>query len=415
MHRAATPTLTPGLALAKTIYTEKGDILLARGVVLTPRYIKALEDRGYYSVYVMDGIADDIEPLGLISDQLRASAVNNVRSIFALISHATQGVRDQAATDGAHALVETPLRMGADVERELNGMVSLAEAILDEVLDQDSIAGMASLKAHDTYTFEHSVEVAVYGVMLGKRIGLARALLKDVALGCLLHDIGKQYVDQRILNKPGKLDPDEFEQIMQHPLLGYQLVRQMPIESPRPAHIVFQHHERQDGAGYPNRLFGTNRLARTDQERFDPRRISLMAEVAAIADVYSALASDRPYRSALPADQIFSIMRQESGEHLNRDLLRSFVTFVQHFPVGSHVRVLGGVYSNCVGVVFQVSPGAPARPFVRLMFDGTGRSLGAGRDIDMRQQPSTTELQILPDTSTLETASHPKAPMVRAS
>jgi putative nucleotidyltransferase with HDIG domain len=287
--------------------------------------------------------------------------------------------------------------LGQAVENELNGMVSLAESILDEVMDQDALAGMASLKAHDNYTFEHSVEVAVYGVMLGKRIGMQRTYLKDVALGCLLHDIGKQYIDERILNKPGKLDTAEFEQIMQHPQLGFQLVRQMPVASGRPAHIVLQHHERQDGTGYPNRLFGTNTIARTDRERFDRRRISLMAELAAIADVYSALASDRPYRAALPADRIFSIMQAEAGQHLNLDLMRSFVTFVQHFPVGSHVRVSGGINDGCLGVVTRVSANSPTRPFVRLLFDAAGHGLGEGQEIDLRQQPSAVELHILPD------------------
>ena len=398
MHRAPTATLSPGDTLAKTIYNDRGEILLARGVALTPRLIQALTDRGYESVYVMDGVADDVEPLGLISDQLRASAVANVRSVFALLRHATRTVRDEAAQDGAHVIRDTPLQMGSAIERELHGMVTLAEAILDEVMDQDTLAGMASLKAHDNYTFEHSVEVAVYGVMLGKRIGLQRSLLKDVALGCLLHDIGKQYVDQRILNKPGNLDPAEFKQIMEHPVLGFQLVRQMPIDSPRPAAIVLQHHERQDGNGYPNRLFGSNRIVRTDQERFDPRRISLLGELAAIADVYSALASDRPYRAALPADRIFDIMHEEAGQHLNRDLMRSFVTFVQHFPIGSHVRVSGGTYDGCLGVVVNVTATAPARPSVRLLFDAIGRGMGEGHEIDMRQQPAAVELHVLPDT-----------------
>src|SRR4051812_46192520 len=111
---------------------------------------------------------------------------------------------------------------------------------------------------------------------------MPRELLKDLTLGCLLHDIGKQYIDERILNKPGKLDAAEFERMMEHPRLGFQLVRQMPLPSPRPAHIVLQHHERQDGDGYPNKLFGTNRILRTDRERFDARRITLMAEIAAI-------------------------------------------------------------------------------------------------------------------------------------
>src|SRR5690349_17677812 len=98
MHRAAVQTLTPGLKLAKTVYTEKGDVLLARGAVLSARYIEALAQRGYTAVFVMDGIADDVEPLGLVTDQLRASAVASVRSVFALLSHATQTIRDEAAT-----------------------------------------------------------------------------------------------------------------------------------------------------------------------------------------------------------------------------------------------------------------------------------------------------------------------------
>jgi HD-GYP domain-containing protein (c-di-GMP phosphodiesterase class II) len=234
--------------------------------------------------------------------------------------------------------------------------------------------------------------------MVGKRLGMSRELLKDLALGCLLHDIGKQYIDERILNKPGKLDAAEFEQMMEHPMLGFQLVRQMPIQSPRPAHIVLQHHERQDGNGYPNKLFGTNKILRTDHERFDRRRITLMAEVAAIADVYSALASDRPYRAALPADRIFSIMREEAGQHLNGEIMRAFLTFVQHFPIGAQVRVVGGKYDGHLGIVASVSGSAPTRPSVRLLFDATGRRLGDGLEIDMRHQPSTVDLHPLPDT-----------------
>jgi HD-GYP domain-containing protein (c-di-GMP phosphodiesterase class II) len=398
MHRAAVATLTPGLVLAKTIYTDKGEVLLARGATLSPRYIQALTDRGYHGVFVLDGVADDVEPLGLITDQLRATAVASVRSVFALLSHATKAIRDEAATTGAHAIRDRSVKLGTNVEGELSRMVSLAEAILDEVMDQDALAGMASLKAHDNYTFEHSVEVAVYGVMLGKRIGLSRSMLRDLALGCLLHDVGKQYVDIRILNKPGKLTDAEFAQIMQHPVLGFQLVRQMPMPNPRPAAIVLQHHERQDAAGYPNRLFGTNRIHRSEAERFDPRRIALLAEVAAIADVYSALSSDRPYREALPADRIFEIMREEGGPHLNRDLMRAFVTYVQHFPIGAHVRVTGGTYDGALGVVTEVSANAPARPRVRLLYDRTGHGLGEGVEIDMRQLPAGVELHVVPDT-----------------
>jgi putative nucleotidyltransferase with HDIG domain len=416
MHRTTIAQLQPGMTLGKTLYTDKGDVLLARGAVLTPVFIRALETRGYQQVYVMDGIADDVEPLGLVSERLRLAAVRNVQSVYALAEHATRSVRDQAARDGAHVIRDTHLNTDSAMEREISGLVELAEALLEEVIEQDTLSGMAALKAHDNYTFEHSVEVAVYGVMLGQRLGLSRSLLKDVALGCLLHDIGKMYVDARVLNKPGKLDRAEFEQIMQHPLLGFQLVRRMPIPSPRPAHIVLQHHERQDGNGYPNKLFGTNRLARTDQERFDPRRINLLAEIAAIADVYSALASDRPYRAALPVDQIFKMMREEAGQHLNTDLLRTFVSFVQHFPIGCQVRVRGGVHDGALGVVVKVASTTPSRPTVRLLFDRTGRRLGEGDELDLRLEPSHVELEVIPDLGRpLDSIAGQSAPLARAS
>jgi HD-GYP domain-containing protein (c-di-GMP phosphodiesterase class II) len=375
MHKAATEALTPGAVLGKTIYTERGEILLARGVGLTDRYIKALTDRGLRAVYVTDGVADDVEPLGLISDLLRASVVASVRVAY--------------------------------LEKELKNLARAADAIIDEVLEveADALTGMTVLQAHDEAAFEHPVEVAVYGVLLGHRIGLAAALLKDLALGCLLVDIGKQLVDRRILDKPTPLEPGEMDELRQHPKLGYEVVRRMSLASPRPAAVVLQHHERQDGTGYPNGLFGTNRISRTEQERFDARRISLLAEIAAIADVYSALASNRPYRAALPADRIFSTLDEEAGGHLNRQLVTAFVSFAQHFPIGGHVRVDGGVHDGYLGVVVRGSPRAPARPVVRLMFDASGRSLGAGREIDLRQWASEeVRLELLPESGlSLET------------
>jgi HD-GYP domain-containing protein (c-di-GMP phosphodiesterase class II) len=371
MHKVHTKNLAPGAVLGKTIYSDKGDVLLARGVALTSRYIQAMLDRGYASAYVMDSIADDVEPRGLISDQLRASAVASVRSIYA--------VRE------------------APFEREFANLSATADAILSELLDKASLAGMALLKSDRPYEYEHPVDVATYSTLLGRRVGLAPALLKEAALGCLLLDIGTQQVDRSILDKPGKLNAAEFELVKQHSLLGFQLARQMPISSPRPANVVLQHHERQDGSGYPNRLFGSNRVGRTDQERFDPRRISLLAEIAAVADTYAALAADRPFRPALPANRIFSIMRSAAGKHLNAELVNAFVTFVQHFAIGSRVRVSSGVHRGCLGVVVRASTNAPTSPCIRLMFDATGRSLGAGREIDLSAQPAAVELQVLPE------------------
>ncbi len=385
MHRVPVELLTPGMQLGRSLYNHRGDVLLARATPLDQAFIDGVRQRGYRFVYVMDGIADDVEPLGLVSQRLRSKTLNNLDSMFKLMAEATQPLRDQAAVDGAHVLHELPTKLGGAVEKQIKRLESDVEQLLAEVFDAQIFQGVAALKSHDNYTFEHSIDVAVYGVMLGRKLALEYDYLKDLALGCLLHDIGKIHVDDRILNKPGKLSPAEFRQVMRHTVLGFQLVRQMPISSPRPAHVALQHHEHQDGQGYPNHLTGSNRLSRTPRERFDPARIILVAELAAVADVCSALSSDRPQRVALPPADVLKTLRSLSGSHLNREAVDAFGSMVEVFPVGVHVRFRGGKYGGCYGVVVSCSPGAPNRPLVRLLFDANGMPLPEDLEIDLRK------------------------------
>jgi putative nucleotidyltransferase with HDIG domain len=296
-------------------------------------------------------------------------------------------------------LAEIPLEISKAVEQHLVQLDRDVESLLDEAIETKTLASLASLKSHDNYTFEHSVDVAFYGVVLGKRLALDRPLLKELALGCLLHDIGKMYVDERILRKPGKLDTQEFEQIQQHTVLGFQMLRQLPLESSRPAHIALQHHEHQDGSGYPGKRWGTNKVFRTQSERFDVRRINLLAELAAVADVCSALSSDRPYRGALPTPEVAKILLDASGHHLNREAVNAFMGLVQLFPVGAAVRIAGGRYDGSLGIVVAQSPKKRNRPVVRLLFDGTAKSLGDGVELKVEQQPETVEVHCLPETA----------------
>jgi len=385
------------MQLGRHLYNHRGDVLLASGTRLTDGFIASIRQRGYHFVYIMDGIADDVEPRGLISQRLRSTTVRNLDSVFELVSEATRASRDTAAEEGAHVLTEIPAKLGSAVERQIARLEADVEHLLDEVFDAQIFEGVAALKSHDNYTFEHSVDVAFYGVMLGRKLALGNEYLKDLALGCLLHDIGKMYVDERVLNKPGTLSTSEFKQVMRHTVLGFQLVRQMPISSPRPAHIALQHHEQQSGNGYPNRLTGTNLLARTPRERFDTSRVMLLAELTAVADVCSALSSDRPHRAALPAAEVLSLLRGMAGQHLNSQAVDAFVSIVEAFPVGVHVRFGGGKYAGSYGVVVNCTPGRPNRPLVRLLFDAHGAPLPEGVEVDLRKLSDDAELTAVPE------------------
>ena len=141
------------------------------------------------------------------------------------------------------------------------------------------------------------------------------------------------------------------------------------------------------GDGYPNHLTGNNRLFRTPRERFDTTRIMLLAELAAVADVCSALSSDRPQRAALPAAEVLTVLRQMAGNHLNSEAVEAFVSMVEVFPVGVHVRFGGGHYAGCYGVVVACTAGAPNRPLVRLLFDAAGLPIPEGVEVDLHKLP----------------------------
>lgn len=403
MHKLRVEGLQAGLRLAKTIYGTRGEVVLARGACLTDQYIAGLRARGFQAVYVMDGIADDVEPLGPVSERLRCASVQTVGALYELMAAATQPVRDVVAAEGAHVLPAVPLEISGALQAGVKAVERTVESLLAEVLGKETVDGLTALKAHDNYTFEHSVDVAVYAVILGQRLRLSRDDLRDLALGSLLHDIGKMYIDERILRKPGKLDEFEFAAITQHTMLGFQMLRQLPLPNSRPAHVALQHHEKQDASGYPNNLWGTNRIHRTQRERFDLRRISLFAELTAVADVCSALSSDRPYRLAMPSAEVLKLMREMAGHHLNREAVEAFVAAVQPFPVGTLVRISGGMYHRCAGVVVMPAPRGQdrARPAVRLLGDRFGRPLH-DLEVALWEQPRHVELATLADGASLE-------------
>jgi HD-GYP domain-containing protein (c-di-GMP phosphodiesterase class II) len=381
--------LHPGDVLGKTIYAASGTPLLIAGTPLTARFIEALRSRGVMAVHLRDGLADDVLPDSIVSDRVRTTITGHIATMFSSV--AMLATERGMGTGGVHgacgALGELPLDMGPDGDRQISALYADVELLITEILEGDTVAGLESLKTHNDYTFQHSVDVAVIGVVLGKRMGMQRTRLRELALGCLLHDIGKIYIDQAILDKPGELTGEEFEAIKEHPRMGFELVRRMPVASLLPAHVAYQHHERQRGAGYPRGLVGDNRVAdRIDHERIGAGRMLLLAEIGAVADVYSALSSDRPYRAAMPPDQITAVLERMAGPHLNRELVDKLRQIVPSFPVGRWVEVTSGRHAGGRGVVSHVPAGGVDRPTVRLLLDAAGESLASPYEVDARHE-----------------------------
>lgn len=192
-------------------------------------------------------------------------------------------------------------------------VVSLQQARLQQeqrqVLEESILALVAALEARDPYTQGHSARVAAYAVWLGEAAGLGPQEVNRLRLGGYLHDIGKIGIPEGILLKPGRVTDEEYAAIKQHPVIGYQIVRHVAGLSPLLS-LVRHHHERLDGSGYPDGLSGDE--------------IPTLVRILAIADVFEALVSDRPYRRAMSVDEAIKVLAAGAGSLFDAALVEIF-------------------------------------------------------------------------------------------
>ncbi|HWH32141.1 MAG TPA: HD domain-containing phosphohydrolase [Egibacteraceae bacterium] len=403
MYVQATERLRPGDVLAKTVYDDNARPLLRAGVTLDAKLIESLAARGCASVYLRDGLADDVVPDTLVEEQIRAEIARNLSDTFDGITADAMSVTE-TAPDVAAALDRlgpNPIPLTDRTQQQLKAMHAQAASLVEQIVDAPTAGRLASLKAHSTYTFQHSVDVAVIGVLLGVQAGLSIVELRDLAVGCLLHDIGKRFIDEAILDYAGPLSREQRAIIEQHPFMGFELVRRLPLGSILPPHVAYQHHERQNGTGYPRGLRGSNRIMRQSAERLQPKRMLLIAEIAAVADVYSAIASDRPYRSAMPPEKVADILLTMAGPHLNEEIVALFMRSVPLYPVGLWVTITTGAHRGRMGVVVGQNSHELHRPRVRLLIDAGGEALAEPVEFDLAADPGVMVESLNPGRSPL--------------
>jgi putative nucleotidyltransferase with HDIG domain len=210
-----------------------------------------------------------------------------------------------------------------DIVRQVGQQVAIAltNAGLVHRLERLNLGTLNALArtidAKSPWTAGHSERVTAYGVALATRLGLETATIDDMRRGGLLHDIGKIAIPNHILDKPGQLTPDEMAIVKRHPEIGARIIEPL-AEYATALPIVLQHHERWDGSGYPFGLRG--------------EEISLGGRIFALADVFDALTSDRPYRRGWSLDAVGALFARETGRHFDPALAPVFVALIPHLP-----------------------------------------------------------------------------------
>ncbi len=192
----------------------------------------------------------------------------------------------------------------------------LVEASIYYFLHESSaLECMIKVLSFDYYTHTHSVNVSMFAMFLGREVGFADTELLRFGIGALLHDIGKCRVDPTIVNFPGRLSPEQFEQMKKHPIYGYEILTQeQNINDEIILDVVRHHHEKLNGKGYPDRL--------------KEDAISIYARVSAIADIFDALTTRRSYKNAFPTFDALKLMKEQMTEELDQEIFRKFVYFM---------------------------------------------------------------------------------------
>jgi HD-GYP domain-containing protein (c-di-GMP phosphodiesterase class II) len=169
---------------------------------------------------------------------------------------------------------------------------------------------IAAVDAKDPYTEGHSQRVSTYSVEIAREMKLDGESIYQVRLGSLFHDVGKMGIPDRILLKPGRLDDEEMHKMREHPLIGERIMEKVHLlKQELPA--MMSHHEHLDGSGYPNGLRG--------------EEITLISRIVAVADVFDAMTSNRPYRDGLPVDDVFEYLRKNIGTHFDEACVEALV------------------------------------------------------------------------------------------
>ncbi|MCX7088293.1 MAG: HD-GYP domain-containing protein [Methylococcales bacterium] len=252
-----------------------------------------------------------------------------------------------------HTLVKNVM---ADIRfgHQLNTKV-VKEAVsecVDKVLDHpDTMLLLTQLKNMDEYTSEHSINVCILSILLGKQLNYSSADLNTVGLCGLLHDMGKSKIPLEILNKPGRLLPDEMIIMQSHPELGREILMMTADISQEAIDAAYSHHERLNGSGYPRGLQSS--------------AISTFTKIVTIADTYDAITSDRVYQEGKLHLEAIKILAQARNTDFDNDLVIKFADCIGIYPVGNPIQMTNGE----VGMIIESNPDNKLKPKVLLLLD----------------------------------------------
>lgn len=343
MRRIYVDNLKGTEILAKSLQTSNGIVLLSQGIRVKRSYISKLKELGIDYIYVEDELSEGIEIKDYIDEKTREHSKKEVRRVL-----------EKFSTSG---------------KIELDSIAQVALNIIDDILlNKEVLVNISDIRREDEYTYSHSVNVCTLSVLTAVKRGYTVDRAKDLAIGALLHDLGKVLIPDNILNKKEKLTYQEKEIIKQHVINGYEAIKDETWLSGISKVIVLTHHERIDGSGYP---FG-----------WTGDKIHDSAKIVAVCDVFDKMTSKRPYRDAYKIYEVIEYLTAMRGILFDENIVNTFISYIAVYPSGS------GVITNTgdICIVTKQNRELTTRPVLKKLRNINGETYEIPIEIDLSRE-----------------------------
>lgn len=326
MRRLALQDIELGMVIGEDIYNDFDVMVVSSGSIINSNILGLLSRMSLDDVAIFEKSVEGEKKVFKVDNNLQATygaTVESFKSLFNSVKFGKQVVAEE--------------------------IQDILGPMLEQVNSNKILAkSLWQIEACDEYTYDHSVTVSMTAALLAKWMGLSQEEINDIATAGLLHDIGKCNIPDEILKKPDRLTEDEFKVMKTHSTLGYLLLKNGNGFNEAILNGVYQHHEKFDGNGYPNKL--------------KEEEIHLYGRIIAVADVYSAMTSNRVYRSKMSPFQVAKLILEYSFGYLDPMAVNIFLSNISNFYVGTIVKLNNGD----IGQVVMVNKSEPYRPLVKV-------------------------------------------------
>ncbi len=358
--------LESGMVLGRHIYGPHGDLLLAQGKSLDEYFIHRLAGLGFPGAYIEEPGFETVNPPELIDGALRSGTEVLLVECFDKLTQLTPSQQ----FDGS---LETSINEHPELKESLpiGKIRNQVNQIVQEVLDQFACQlPCLLLKAQSKYQVQHAMDTMLLSILLGINFRFLYRELRQLALAALMHDVGKSLLST---NDEPIIGPDH-QQYKEHPLIGGMVILRSSDDLFTECATIQQHHERQDGRGFPYGLVSEGKSP-LHGRAYHAGSIYRLAEIVSVADAYDVLTAGAYQPAQSPEQALQSLIRRAKTE-FNAYVVKMLTKVVQIFPVGCQVRILKSADAKLVnsrGVVSNVRPETPHQCDLILSYDKSGK------------------------------------------